>query len=114
MSTKTTRARVRNVSSDMQEKMLALNSLVTGAMQSPEEIQTMEAEPIFSEKHDAQLEALLRARLKTTLIYSLLQRDYKRVRVALIEDRLDIGQLPIRYALAVDGSSTFNMSGTIT
>ena len=59
--------RVRNVSSDMQEKMLAINSLVTGAMQSPEEIQTMEAEPIFSEKHDAQLQALLRARLKSTL-----------------------------------------------
>jgi ATP-binding cassette, subfamily B, bacterial len=58
--------RVRNVSSDMQEKMLALNSLVTGAMQSPEEIQTMEAETIFSEKHDAQLEALLRSRLKST------------------------------------------------
>ncbi len=59
--------RVRNVSSDMQEKMLALNSLVTGAMQSPEEIQTMEAEPVFSAKHDAQLQALLRARLKTTV-----------------------------------------------
>ncbi len=58
--------RVRNVSSDMQEKMLALNSLVTGAMQSPEEIQTMEAEPIFAAKHDAQLEALLRSRLKST------------------------------------------------
>jgi ATP-binding cassette subfamily B protein len=59
--------RVRNVSSDMQEKMLALNSLVTGAMQSPEEIQTMEAEPIFSKKHDAQLQALLKSRLKSTL-----------------------------------------------
>jgi ABC-type multidrug transport system fused ATPase/permease subunit len=59
--------RVRDVSSDMQGKMLALNSLVTGAMQSPEEIQTMEAEPVFSKKHDAQLDALLRARLKTTL-----------------------------------------------
>jgi ATP-binding cassette subfamily B protein len=59
--------RVRNVSSDMQEKMLAINSLVTGAMQSPEEIQTMEAEPVFAEKHDAQLQALLRARLKSTL-----------------------------------------------
>lgn len=59
--------RVRNVSSDMQEKMLALNSLVTGAMQSPEEIQTMEAEPVFARKHDAQLEALLRSRLKSTL-----------------------------------------------
>ena len=59
--------RVRNVSSDMQEKMLAINSLVTGAMQSPEEIQTMEAEPIFAQKHDAQLQALLRSRLKSTL-----------------------------------------------
>jgi ABC-type multidrug transport system fused ATPase/permease subunit len=59
--------RVRNVSSDMQEKMLALNSLVTGAMQSPEEIQTMEAEPIFSEKHDRQLEALLKSRLRSTV-----------------------------------------------
>jgi ABC-type multidrug transport system fused ATPase/permease subunit len=59
--------RVRNVSSDMQEKMLALNSLVTGAMQSPEEIQTMEAEPLFSQKHDLQLDALLRSRLKSTL-----------------------------------------------
>ncbi|MEY2563744.1 MAG: ATP-binding cassette, subfamily bacterial [Verrucomicrobiota bacterium] len=59
--------RVRDVSSDMQEKMLALNSLVTGAMQSPEEIQTMEAEPIFAKKHESQLNALLRARLKTTL-----------------------------------------------
>ena len=59
--------RVRDVSFDFQEKMLALNSLVTGAMQSPEEIQTMEAEPVFSKKHDAQLEALLRARLKMTL-----------------------------------------------
>jgi ABC-type multidrug transport system fused ATPase/permease subunit len=58
---------VRNVSSDMQEKMLALNSLVTGAMQSPEEIQTMEAEPLFSQKHDLQLDALLRSRLKSTL-----------------------------------------------
>jgi ABC-type multidrug transport system fused ATPase/permease subunit len=59
--------RVRDVSSDMQEKMLALNSLVTGAMQSPEEIQTMEAEPVFAAKHESQLKALLRARLKTTL-----------------------------------------------
>jgi ABC-type multidrug transport system fused ATPase/permease subunit len=58
--------RVRNVSSDVQGRMLAINSLVTGAMQSPEEIQTMEAEPLFSRKHDAQLESLLRARLKST------------------------------------------------
>ncbi|MEY2558205.1 MAG: hypothetical protein QOE34_1630, partial [Verrucomicrobiota bacterium] len=54
--------RVRDVSSDMQGKMLALTSLVTGAMQSPEENQTLEAEPVISKKHATQLDALLRAR----------------------------------------------------
>ena len=47
--------KVRDVSRDLQEKMVALNSLVTGAMQSPEEIQAMEAEPMFVAKHDKQL-----------------------------------------------------------
>ena len=42
--------KVRDVSRDLQEKMVALNSLVTGAMQSPEEIQAMEAEPMFVAK----------------------------------------------------------------
>src|SRR5205085_7929934 len=46
--------KVRDVSRDLQEKMVALNSLVTGAMQSPEEIQAMEAEPMFVNKHDRQ------------------------------------------------------------
>ena len=59
--------KVRDVSRDLQEKMLALNSLVTGAMQSPEEIQAMEAEPMFVKKHDKQLDALLRSRIKNTL-----------------------------------------------
>ena len=57
--------KVRDVSRDLQEKMVALNSLVTGAMQSPEEIQAMEAEPMFVKKHDKQLDALLRSRIKT-------------------------------------------------
>src|SRR5256886_7288335 len=59
--------KVRDVSRDMQEKMVALNSLVTGAMQSPEEIQAMEAEPMFVAKHDKQLLSLLKSRIKNTL-----------------------------------------------
>jgi ABC-type multidrug transport system fused ATPase/permease subunit len=59
--------RVRDVSRDLQEKMVALNSLVTGAMQSPEEIQAMEAEPMFVKKHDRELGALLTSRLKNTV-----------------------------------------------
>src|SRR3954468_5992348 len=59
--------RVRDVSRDLQEKMVALNSLVTGAMQSPEEIQAMEAEPMFVKKHDKQLGSLLISRLKNTV-----------------------------------------------
>src|SRR3989440_11138397 len=59
--------KVRDVSRDLQEKMVALNSLVTGAMQSPEEIQAMEAEPMFVAKHDRQLRSLLSSRIKNTL-----------------------------------------------
>lgn len=59
--------KVRDVSRDLQEKMVALNSLVTGAMQSPEEIQAMEAEPMFAKKHDKQLDSLLTSRLKNTM-----------------------------------------------
>jgi ATP-binding cassette subfamily B protein len=59
--------KVRDVSRDLQEKMVALNSLVTGAMQSPEEIQAMEAEPLFVKKHDKQLDSLLKSRLKNTV-----------------------------------------------
>lgn len=58
---------VRDVSRDLQEKMVALNSLATGAMQSPDEIQAMEAEPLFTEKYDKQLQALLKSRVKQTL-----------------------------------------------
>jgi ATP-binding cassette subfamily B protein len=59
--------KVRDVSRDLQEKMVALNSLVTGAMQSPEEIQAMEAEPMFVAKHDIQLGSLLKSRVRNTV-----------------------------------------------
>jgi len=59
--------KVRDVSRDLQEKMVALNSLVTGAMQSPEEIQAMEAEPMFVAKHDKQLRSLLSSRVRNTV-----------------------------------------------
>ncbi|MFZ1221303.1 MAG: ABC transporter ATP-binding protein, partial [Chthoniobacterales bacterium] len=59
--------KVRDVSRDLQEKMVALNSLATGAMQSPEEIQAMEAEPMFTNKYDKQLDSLLVSRLKSTV-----------------------------------------------
>src|SRR5436190_10085549 len=59
--------KVRDVSRDMQEKMVALNSLVTGAMQSPEEIKAMEAEPMFVAKLDKKLLSLLKSRIKNTL-----------------------------------------------
>src|SRR5437763_3455516 len=59
--------KVRDVSRDLQEKMVALNSLVTGAMQAAEESQAMQAEPMFVNKHDRQLGSLLKSRLKNTL-----------------------------------------------
>src|SRR6266404_602344 len=59
--------KVRDVSRDLQEKIVALNSLVTGAMQSPEEIQAMEAEPMFVGKDDKQLQSLLGSRVKNTV-----------------------------------------------
>jgi ATP-binding cassette, subfamily B, bacterial len=58
---------LRDVSRAMQEKMVALNSLVTGAMQSPEEIQAMQAEPMFMAKHDKQLGELAGARVKNAI-----------------------------------------------
>lgn len=58
---------LRDVSRAMQEKMVALNSLVTGAMQSPEEIQAMQAEPMFMAKHDKQLNELAGARVKNAI-----------------------------------------------
>ena len=47
--------------------MLTLSSLVTSATQSPEEIQAMEAERLFSDKHNASLEKSLHAQLRQTM-----------------------------------------------
>jgi len=57
-------ARIRTTSKTVQTYMLALSSLITGATQSPEEIQAMEAERIFSDKHNASLDKSLKARLR--------------------------------------------------
>lgn len=58
---------LRDVSRTMQEKMVALSSLVTGAMQSPEEIQAMKAEAMFTTKHDKQLGELAKAKVKNAV-----------------------------------------------
>ena len=60
-------ARIRATSMAVQTSMLALYSLITGATQSPEEIQAMEAEGIFSDKHNASLDKSLNATLQQTL-----------------------------------------------
>jgi ATP-binding cassette, subfamily B, bacterial len=58
---------LRDVSRGLQEKMVALNSLVTGAMQSPEEIQAMKAEPMFMAKHERELGELAKAKVKNAV-----------------------------------------------
>jgi ATP-binding cassette, subfamily B, bacterial len=60
-------ARIRATSQAVQTYMLALSSLITGATQSPEEIQAMEAERIFSDKHNASLDKSLDAILQQTV-----------------------------------------------
>jgi ABC-type multidrug transport system fused ATPase/permease subunit len=60
-------ARIRRTSKAVQTYMLALSSLITGATQSPEEIQAMEAERIFSDKHNASLDKSLNATLQQTV-----------------------------------------------
>ena len=59
--------RIRTASKAVQTYMLSLSSLITGATQSPEEIQAMEAERIFSEKHNVSLDQSLKARLRQTI-----------------------------------------------
>jgi ATP-binding cassette, subfamily B, bacterial len=60
-------ARIRETSRAVQTYMLALSSLITGATQSPEEIQAFEAERIFSDKHNANLDKSLKATLQQTV-----------------------------------------------
>jgi ATP-binding cassette, subfamily B, bacterial len=57
-------ARIRATAKAVQTSMLGLSSLVTSATQSPEEIQVMEAEDIFSDKHNAGLKKSLDAGLR--------------------------------------------------
>ena len=59
--------RIRTASKAVQTYMLSLASLITGATQSPEEIQAMEAERIFSDKHNVSLDQSLKARLRQTI-----------------------------------------------
>src|SRR5207247_895104 len=58
---------IRTASKAVQTYMLSLSSLITGATQSPEEIQAMEAERIFSEKYNVSLDQSLKARLRQTI-----------------------------------------------
>ncbi len=61
-------ARVRRRSAELRDSNLALAGLVTGAMQSPEEIQAMNAEAVFGEKHEQALDGYVRARVRQSLV----------------------------------------------
>ena len=52
---------------NVQEQMLAMGSFLEGALNAPEEIQTMRAEPIFDSKHQDLLDAALRTRMNQTV-----------------------------------------------
>jgi ABC-type multidrug transport system fused ATPase/permease subunit len=54
-------------SSALQEQILSMGSFLEGALNAPEEIQTMRAEPIFDKKHQKLLNAALRARMGQTV-----------------------------------------------
>jgi ATP-binding cassette subfamily B protein len=59
--------RIRAAATSVQSSILELSSLITGATQSPEEIQTLEAEPIFSDKHNTALSKSLNAKLQQSV-----------------------------------------------
>lgn len=52
---------------NVQEQMLAMGSFLEGALNAPEEIQTMRAEPIFDKKHQTLLETALSTRMNQTV-----------------------------------------------
>jgi ATP-binding cassette, subfamily B, bacterial len=60
-------SRLRQSSQNVQRQNLILASLVGGAMGAPEEIQAMQAEQIFAQKHEAALKESLHRRLHQTL-----------------------------------------------
>ena len=52
---------------NVQEQMLAMGSFLEGALNAPEEIQTLRAETIFDRKHQHLLDASLRTRMDQTV-----------------------------------------------
>jgi ABC-type multidrug transport system fused ATPase/permease subunit len=58
--------KLQQQTSTMQRQDLAIATLVNGSMTTPEEIQAMEAEPVFSEKYRKLLAANLRSHLAQT------------------------------------------------
>jgi ABC-type multidrug transport system fused ATPase/permease subunit len=54
-------------SSALQEQILSMGTFLEGALNAPEEIQTMRAEPIFDKKHQKLLDTALRARMNQTV-----------------------------------------------
>jgi ABC-type multidrug transport system fused ATPase/permease subunit len=58
---------LRRSTTNLQEEMLSMGSFLEGALNAPEEIQTMRAEPLFDKKHQKLLDAALRARMGQTV-----------------------------------------------
>jgi len=54
-------------SSALQEQILSMGTFLEGALNAPEEIQTMRAEPIFDKKHQKLLASAVQARMNQTL-----------------------------------------------
>jgi ATP-binding cassette subfamily B protein len=59
--------RLQRAASAVQEQNLRLGTLVGNALNSPEEIQAMQAETFFDQKHSRELDQVLRYRLQQTL-----------------------------------------------
>ena len=91
----------------VQEQMLAMGSFLEGALNAPEEIQALRAEPIFDKKHQALLDAALRTRMSQTITMerlNLLSRSPG--------DVVLISLIGLAVYLAFDPSSALN-PGTI-
>jgi ATP-binding cassette subfamily B protein len=59
--------RLQRAASDVQEQNLRLGTLVGNALQAPEEIQAMQAEAFFDQKHVHELDQTLHLRLQQTI-----------------------------------------------
>ncbi len=60
--------RIRTSSSDLRDQGLGLAGLVNGTMQSPEEIQAMNAESFFSEKHGQSVDGYTKTRIRQSMV----------------------------------------------